>query len=257
MLQAHSLLWHYLWVAPNLLLLGLALLIWRRGSAREIPAFVAFAVFSALGDLAVYAADLLPSVTAANFWRVDWASLLIESLLKFAVIGEVFSRVFNPYPAVSKLGRISVSGFGVVLILMAALLAAFSRGDSNERLISGAHLLEQTVFIIETGLILFLFVLAGYFQLSLDRISFGLLLGFGLSASAYLGSWALMTNAHLSARGRTLLDFLNMGTYHGCVLIWLYYLLVPGKSGPKPSVPPPDNNGLEVWNRELERLVHP
>src|ERR1700687_1325894 len=115
MLQAHSSLWNYFWVAPNLFLLVLGLVIWKRGLRREFPAFLAFAILSAAGQLAVFVADLAPSVTPENFWRIDWGSLLIESFLKFAVIGEIFSRVFNPYPAVSRLGRVLVSGLGGAL----------------------------------------------------------------------------------------------------------------------------------------------
>jgi hypothetical protein len=50
--------------------------------------------------------------------------------------------------------------------------------------------------------------------------------------------------------------FLNMATYHAVVLLWFYYLLASAKNmeAQKPSVPLPENN-LEVWNRELERLI--
>ena len=48
-----------------------------------------------------------------------------------------------------------------------------------------------------------------------------------------------------------------MATYHFCVLIWFYYLLVPRKiTGRSLRFRLPENN-LDVWNRELERLVHP
>ena len=96
MLQAHSLLWHYLWVAPNVFLLVLGLLdmeAWSGGSSQPSspsPFLVP------VGQLAVYAADVRPSVTPENFWRVDWASLLIEGFLKFVVIGEIFAQVFGP-----------------------------------------------------------------------------------------------------------------------------------------------------------------
>ena len=254
MLQAHSLLWNYLWVAPNIILLGLAVVLWKRGLSRQFPSFMVFAVVSAVGDLTVFGADVAPFVSAENFWRIDWANLLVESLLKFILVGEVFSRILAPYPSISRIGRILISGFGAVLVLGASLVAAFSRGDSAMRLISGFHILEQTVFMIELGLILFLFLFAAYFRLSWDRMSFGMLLGLGVSACAHLGTWAVVANAAPTAIERTYIDFLNMGTYHLCVLIWLYYVLVPQKVVTKSVVPLPENN-LAVWNRELERLL--
>ena len=254
MLQAHSFLWNYLWVAPNVFLLILGLFVWKRRLSRQLPAFLGFVILSAVGDLAVFAADILPSVSAVNFWRVDWAYLLTESFLKFIFIGEVFSRLLSPYPSLSRLGRVVVAGFGAVLVIVATLTAAYSQGDSKVPLISGFHLLEQTVFIVELGLIVFIFLFAGYFRLSWDRLSFGLLLGFGTSACSHLAAWAIIANADPSASGRTLLDFMEMTAHHICVLIWFYYLLVPGKVAAKIPSPLPENN-LDLWNRELERLL--
>jgi len=254
MLQAHSFLWNYLWVAPNLFLLALAFVLWKRGLAQQFPSFMVFALVSAVGDLTVFAADIAPFVSAENFWRIDWANLFIESLLKFVVIGEVFSRILSPYPSISRLGRILISGFGTVLVLGASLVAAISRGDSTMRLISGFHLLEQTVFIIELGLVVFLFVFAAYSHLSWDRFAFGILLGLGISSCQHLAAWAVIANANPSQHVRVLFDFLDMGTFHLCVLIWFYYVLVPQKVVKKSVVPLPENN-LAVWNRELERLL--
>jgi hypothetical protein len=256
MLQAHSFLWNYSWVAPNLFLLVLAILIWKRGLWRQFPAFLAFAILAATGQLALFTADVSPSVSPESFWRIDWATLLIESLLKFLVIGEIFSRVLKPYPSISRLGRILVSGLGGALVLAAVLAAAYSHGDGAFQLISGAHLLEQATFMIEVGVVVFLFLFVAYFRLTWDRASFGVLLGLGISACAHLATWAVMTNAAPTAHQRVLLDLLNMATYHACVLLWFYYLLVPGKVVAKSPVPLPENT-LDVWNRELERLVHP
>jgi len=254
MLQAHSFLWDYLWVAPNLFLLLLAYFIWKRRLSRQIPAFLAFAILSAAGELAAFLADIIPSVTALTYWRIFWAALLVEGVLKFLVIGEVFSRVFSPYPSIGRLGKTLVSGFGTLLVLLAAVAAAFSRGDSMFSVVSGAHLLEQTVFVIETGLIIFLFLFAAYFHLSWDRLSFGISIGLGISSCEHLATWAIIANASPSEHLRTLFAFLGMATYHFCVLIWFYYLLVPGKVVAKSPVPLPENN-LAVWNRELERLL--
>ncbi|MGA7358541.1 MAG: hypothetical protein WCF73_18450, partial [Candidatus Sulfotelmatobacter sp.] len=51
-----------------------------------------------------------------------------------------------------------------------------------------------------------------------------------------------------------ILDFVIMATYHVCVLIWFYYLLVPQRNAATSAVPLPEHN-LELWNRELERLL--
>src|SRR5215469_14522778 len=123
MLQRHSLLWNYLWVAPNLLSLLLGFLIWKRGLARQIPAFFAFATLGALGDLVVYAADMAPFVSAPNFWRIEWANLLLESALKLLVLGEIFSKLLFPYSSISRLGRHLVTGLGAMLVLVAAVVA--------------------------------------------------------------------------------------------------------------------------------------
>ncbi|HEV2397731.1 MAG TPA: hypothetical protein VGS27_12370 [Candidatus Sulfotelmatobacter sp.] len=255
MLQAHSFLWHYLWVAPNLFLILLGLALLKRGFLRVFPAFLAFAFLSSLGDLATYSADVIPSATPETFWRLVWASLVVESLLKFLVIGEAFSQLFSPYPSVGRVAKFLVSGFGALLVLVSATVAAFAHGDNINFLVSGAHLLEQTVFIIESGLIIFLFLFASYFHLSWDRPSFGILLGLGISSCEHLATWAIIANASPSEHLRTLFAFLNMATYHVSVFIWFYYLLVPGKVTLKPpKISLPENN-LAVWNRELERLL--
>jgi hypothetical protein len=240
---------------------------WRRGLKHQLPAFLFFSLLTSIGQLGVYAADIAPSVTAADFWRVVWVSLSLASLLKFLAIGEVFSRVFNPYPSVSKLGKYVVSAVGAMLIFIAAFVAAISPGDNTIRLLSGAHLLELTVFMVESGLIVLIFLIAAYFRMPWDRFSLGILLGFGVSSCVNLATWAVMTNMGVSSHGRTLFDFANMGVYHLAVLIWCYTLLVPRKkrppnppndrsSGTPLSGPEEQEEALNDWNRELERLIH-
>jgi hypothetical protein len=256
MLQAHSFLWHYLWLAPNVLLFVLGLLMWRNRMSRTFPAFFAFALFSTLGQFALYIADMVPSITAENFWRVDWASLLIEGPLKFAVVAEIFSRVFGSYDSLARLGRILIRGVGIVLVLASALVAAYAAKDSLFGIVSGAHLLEQTIDLIASGLLLFIFLFSAYFRLRPERPVLGIALGLAISSCVHLAIWAVAANAGLPPERRVVLDFLGMASSHISVLIWFYYLLLPQKVVAKSTVPLPENN-LDVWNRELERLVHP
>jgi hypothetical protein len=254
MLQAHSLLWNYLWVAPNVFLFILGFLIWKRGLARRFPAFCAYAILSALGHLALYVADVAPSVSPANFWRVDWASLLVESVLKFAVISEVFSHLFGSYLSLARLGRILIRSVGVLLVLASALAAAYAPQDGKFGVISGIHLLEQTTDLVETGLIGFIFLFSAYFRLRLETHALGISLGIAVSACVHLAAWAIAANGLLPNPKRIVLDYLFMGSFHVSVLIWFYFLLVPHKVAIKSAPALPENN-LAVWNRELERLL--
>jgi len=254
MLQAHSLLWHYLWVAPNVLLLILAFLIWRRKLHKQFPAFLIFAVVIAIEQLAIYAADVIPSVSGPAFWHIFWAGLLVEAVVKFVLIGEIFSCVSSKYDSLASLGKGLIRGLGVALVLVATIAAAYAPIDNPRYgIISRAHILDQTIYLIECGLLLFIFLFAGYFHLTWNKISYGIALGLGISACVHLATWAIMANGGMTEK-RHLLDFLNMATYHVSVLIWFYYLLVPQKVATTSAVSLPENN-LDIWNRELERLL--
>jgi hypothetical protein len=253
MLRAHSLLWHYLWVAPNILLLILGFLMWRRGLYRQIPAFFAFAILGALSESSVYAADMIPSIDGWTFWRIEWGSVLVIGLLKFVLIAEIFAHVFGPYAPVAKLGQGLIRSLGVVLVLAGTALAALAPPDGRFGLISDAHLSELAVYLVESGLLVFIFLFAAYFRLPWPRQQFGIALGLSISSCVHLATLAL-TNGGVTESKRMVLVFFNMTTYHAVVLTWFYYLLVPQKVIAKPVVPLPDHN-LEVWNRELERLI--
>jgi len=256
MLQAHSFLWHYLWVAPNLLLLVLAVFLWRRGVVRQFPAFLAFAILGSVGQLVVYAAAILPSVSAATFWYVDWTDLVFEGILKFVLVGEIFALVFGAYASLARLGKTFIRGTGIVLVFVAAVAAAYAPKSEVFGIVSGAFLLEQTTYLIECGILVSIFLFSTYFHLTWPRQVFGIALGLSVSACIHLATWAMIDNSGLPHSTRIKLTFVNMATYHVCVLLWFYYLLVPHKVATKSAVPLPENN-LDVWNRELERFVHP
>ncbi len=255
MLQAHSPLWHYLWVAPNVFLLILAFLLWRRRLHKQFPTFWSFAVVMASAQLTVYVADILPSIGAFTWWRIFWASLLVGAAIKFALIGEIFSFVSGRYCSIAKVGRRLISGVGVALVFLATVVAAYTPKNNPYWIVAGENILEQTIYMIECGLILFLFGYAAYFKLRWTRPVFGIVLGLGVSASVHLGTWAVIANGAFPNSYRILLVFLNMATYHLCVLIWFYFLLVPQKSITTAAIPAPEHNNLELWNRELERLL--
>jgi hypothetical protein len=254
MLQAHSYLWHYLWIGPHVLQVFLAVFVWRRGLYKIFPVFLLFLVFEALEEFTLYGLDILPSVSSDTFWQAYSVGLILEELVKLVLIGELFGHLLRPWPALSKFGYRLISGIGAGLVLLSVLAAAYTPIDNPQYIIaSRAHIMEQTFYIIECGLVLSLFLFAAYFRLRWNNLTFGIALGLGILSCEHLATWAVMANGGLIEK-RHLLDFVNMATYHLCVLIWFYYLLIPEKLASQPAVQLPENN-LEIWNRELERLL--
>jgi hypothetical protein len=255
MLQPHSLLWHFLWVAPCFLLALLALLMWKRGLHKEFPAFFCYAIFEAAGGGTIYAIDVNPAAfTDRIYWWSYFCFLIIEVFVKFAVIGEIFSHLLRHYLPLGRLAKILTSGVGIALVFAATMIAAYANPTAFW-LISATRILARSVSVVQCGLILFLFVFAAHFRLSWRRPVFGITLGFGIAASVHLAYWGLMAD-WLFGQKSYFLDFLVMAAYQVCVLIWFYYLLVPQKNATTSAVLLPENN-LDIWNRELERLLQP
>ena len=254
MLQPHSLLWHYLWIGPHVLQGVLAFLLWRRGFYRQFPVFFAFLIYGVIEQFTLYGMDLLPVVSVTAWWIVFSVALVIEGIFRLAVLGELFFHLLRSRPAIAKVGGRLISIVGAVLVLLATVAAAYAPVDSHQFAIGyRAHILQQTLYMIECGLILFLFLFTASFKVTWDKAALGIGLGRGISSSVHLATWAVMANGGLP-QSRYLLDFLNMATYHVCVLIWFYYLLVPQRSAATSAVLLPENN-LDIWNRELERLL--
>lgn len=254
MLQAHSVLWHYLWLGPHVLQLGLGILIWRKGLYKLFPIFFAYTIFEALEEFTLYGLDLAPSVSYGTFWIAACIGLVVEGFLKLALIGELFRQLVARWSALAAVGSRLFTGLAAILVVLATLAAAYAPVDNPQvAIISRAHVLEQTFYIVQSGLVLFLFIFVAHFKLAWDPRTFGIAVGFAVIVCERLATWAVMANGGLLDR-RYLLDFLNMTTFHVGILIWFYFLLVPQKMAATSAVRLPEHN-LDAWNRELERLL--
>jgi hypothetical protein len=235
MLYPHSLLWHYLWVGPCVLLLILAVLSWRRQLHRIIPAFFVYMVFEGIQGLTMWGLDVAPRVSNDTYWRSDIVGLTIESLVKIAVLWELFSGLVRQRPRVASSGNPLIACTGAVLGLL-AMMAAARAHVGQYAIMSHAQIFEQTIYMIETGVLLFLFLFGAHFHLVWDRRDFGIGLGLSMSACVGLGVSAFFANGIFFKR-YYLLDFANMATYHTCVLIWYYFLLSPMPTRPNVAMP--------------------
>jgi hypothetical protein len=232
MLYPHSLLWHYLWVGTDVLLLVLALLTWRRHLNKLFPAFFVYLVFEGMQGLTLYAMDRAPWVSADLYWRTDIAFLVMEVVVKLAVIREMFSGLVSLRPSVAQTGKYLIVCTGLLLVAVAAVVAAHAPVvPPPARLVSHFQVLDEAIYIVEAGLLLFIYLFGAYHHLIWSKQQHGIALGLSISACVGLGVLAIVAS-RIVFTGLRLLDFFNMTTYHLCVLIWFYYLLSPAHPNP-------------------------
>src|SRR5579862_5491619 len=247
----HTLLWNYLWIAPHALQLLIVVVMLRRGLFREFPVFFAYTVFDILTEGTLFVLDHKGSVSSAEYWTAYWIFLGIETGLRFAIIFELFSSVFKSYPALKQFTRISFRIATVILLFAAVVVAARAPDDGTLPLLSRVHVFDLAVDVMQSGLLLLLVGFASYFGLSWRSPAYGFAFGMAIFASVDLATEALRVWSGWEAGYA--FDFINMISFHCCVVIWLVYLLLPERA--RRTVKEPPKNNLEQWNAELRRLL--
>jgi hypothetical protein len=247
----HSFLWHYLWIAPHALQIIIAIVMLRRGLWREFPVFFAYTLFQIVEEGTLFIQDHRAAVLGDEYWQDRWWFLSVEVPLRFGIIYEIFSSVFRDYPGLKRLTHI-VFGMATVFLLFAAIaFTTHAPDDGIAPILSRIGLLDIDVSIMQSGLLLLLVAFASYFGLYWRSPVYGFAFGLGIFASVRLATDAVWVWDQ-SVPGY-IFDMVNMATYHGCVLIWLAYLLIPERLRyPVKELP---ENSLEQWNAELQRLL--
>ena len=255
MFQAHSFLWHYLWVAPNLLFAVLATLLWKRGLQKKLRGLFIYAWFQAAQCAVLFPLDHIGAVSSWTYCFIDLMSGVLEFAVVFVLVSDLFAGLFDEYAALAQVGRAMLRWAAGLLLIAAVVLGAFAPVESEHWLVGTLEILQQGMYVIVSGLLLLLFASAAYFSLAWEHRIFGIALGLGISSCVHLATWALEANKVLTEK-ITMLSMANMATTHIVVLMWFYYLFVPSPSVAKAGEPLADNQ-LASWNRELERLLKP
>jgi hypothetical protein len=247
----HSPLWHYLWIAPHALqLLILIVMLWR-GLFREFPIFFAYTAFDMAAETTLFILDHSRPVTSEQYWTAHWIFLGVEVALRFAIIYELVTGVFKDYPALTQLVRILFRGATMILLFAAVAVAARAPNDGTFPILSRVHVFDLSVDVMQSGLLLLLVGFASYCGLSWRSPAYGIAFGFGVFASVDLATETLRLWS--GWEGGYAFDFINMISFHCCVVIWLVYLLLPERA--RRTMKEPPKNNLEQWNAELRRLL--
>jgi len=252
-MQAHSLLWHYLWLAPHAFQAAILVVMIRRRLLHDFPVFFTYTAWSATLGLVLFILDHLSSVSPALYWQADWVEMIGSIILRFGVVWEIFAQIFKPYPAIWEVGKLVFRWAAVVLLLVGVAVAVYSPAPQVPWIISGALVIDRAISIIQCGLLLFLFLFSSYFGLSWRSYVFGIAAGLGIFATVQLIASSIWLQS--SPYSPTdIFSFVKTATFHCCVLIWLFYLVT--KEPARRPVAELPHNDLEVWDRELARMLH-
>ncbi len=246
--------WYYLWIAPHLLLLAIACLMWRRGWHGLYPWFFSYLLYEFGNFLITFILSQFTGIAAGSYRSLSAVLLLGSIGLRFGVVYEVFRSICDSYPVLLRTGRLLLGWVLVGLLFVSVLLAMQPAAGNADRLARMGIGLSRSMSLIQCGLLLFVLACCSYLKLSWNKFALGIAIGLGVFASVDLAFAAILSAiAPVSRSMRYVFDFVSMGTYHCCVLVWLGYLLAPERVVEEVSSLPA--NDLESWDRELERLL--
>ncbi len=243
--------WYYLWVVPHLLQGIILFAMVRRGLHRQFPMFSLYISFEIWQFGVLWTASLSRLHFDGGYFHLYSVGLVLSAAIRFAVIHELFGQLLARYPTLSGPGRLLLRGTTVALLLVAVGVAVSAPGNRTDFLMNVTYALDRIASILQSGLLISLFVFSRYFVLSWRNQVFGIALGLGVLSSIELAMSAMRLYGVVSG---TVFDFVIMGTYHCCVLIWIFYHVVPERQTRHTLNPLPEHN-LDIWNQELQRLL--
>jgi hypothetical protein len=251
MTPALRLLFNFLWIIPHVLQLAILAALVRRGLFRRFPVFAAYIAFAVCNFVALFIIDWSKLGTAVYF---QWYSygIGIDTALRFGIVCELFAHVFRNHSVLRNVQKPLFRCTTVAFLIIAFSFAVYTHRLDTDPAWFNVHMLERSANIVLCGLLLAIFLVSYWLELSWNRIVFGMALGLGILCSLELATAA--TRSQVGRSAHVALDLLGMGTYCCCVLIWLFYLVVPERSSGHIIDKIPDGD-LEAWNQELEQLL--
>jgi hypothetical protein len=206
-----------LWVVQPIIMAVLGTVIYRRRQQKEFPVFFAFAIIQIARFAVEYPVYEFASgrVYFCTFWIITGLNLAIE----FKIIHEVFTDIFRPYHALKDLGTAVFKWAALVMVLVSGVFITTTNNwvDPVGR---NVLILQRCVEVIQCGMVLFLLAFCKPLGVSWRRQSFGIALGFGLSAGSELVCYGLFFGGHITG---DVLSVTTMSCFNLGAVVWIVY----------------------------------
>jgi hypothetical protein len=248
-----KLFWYYFWIAPHVLQVGIAGVMLRRRLVQGFPWFFAYTCFQVLEFGLLFTLFRL-HITGELYFRCYSVMSIVDTILRFGIILEVLRQLASSYVVLARVLKPFFRWSAICLLIAALASALYVGGQRPNHTWFVANLLDRTALIVQTGLLAGILLFSRYLTLSWRNLVLGIALGLGLYAVVDLGTSVISSRDGFWHA--ELLDWANMGAYHLSVLLWLFYVLVPQGAPMQGAQEVSAHDELEVWNDELERLLH-
>jgi hypothetical protein len=243
-------LYAYLFVAPHVLLVVLAVMLVRRKLVREFPLFFAYTLFEILQFVILF--PLMYLDLMSWYAPIFYVTEIISAGLRFAIIYEIFEKVFGNFPSLKGFHSSFFRWATALLMIAAVLIVAYTPTTQTDRTVIIMNIVDRTISIMQCGLLLVLVAVSYFFKLSWRSYVFGIALGLAIYDSLKLLDWAIGDRFGDIGDVAFFTLFL-MAAYHCCVLFWVVTLLLLQPH--RVRVPAVSSATLEQWNDSLERFL--
>ena len=220
---------------------------WRK-LYKTFPVFFVYVLSQVVTFMIVFPAYTWGSYP--EFFYSYWICSAISLVIGFKIIHEIFLDVFRPYHTLKDLGSVLFRWGGLVMLLVAIVVAASTPASSEGPLVQSVLTVQRCVRVIQVGLVMFLLVFARYLGVNWKQYSFGIALGFGTFACVEMMVVALHTADYVGLMGAALA---NTAGYDICILIWLGYVLLKKTA----RVSTANLLMTQRWEQSLSDIQHP
>ena len=243
-----------LWIVPSLVQAVIIAKMIASGSRRNFPIFFNYLIYQTIFGVALQCLLHFGHTTYRQYFYIYWAGTAVMAVLAFAVTYEVFSNVFRPYDALRDFAAVMFRWAALVLVLVAIVQGLSTAGSESARMVVVIMLSERIVYVIVSGLLLFLLLFSRNLGLDWKQQTFGIAAGFGLCTASELVLWSM--RLQLGQQWESTMNLCRSMAFTGSVLVWAFYMFSPDRARKTVQAFAP-NLILERWNQVLRSVNRP
>ncbi len=221
-LQNSIWLYRYLWIAPHVLLLAVAIVMLRKKLYKDFPIFFTYLLFEFV-QFCVLFTMLTRNAPLSLYVKIDLFDRAGDIALRFGILQELFGApLAHNFPMRWKVSRI-LNSLTVVLVVLAAVSIGSLYSSIFGFRFPQAYTVVGVLNTAQCGVLVLVFLWHRFLGLRMSSFTFGIAAGMGLVVGFEPFMQVLKTMVAVQ-HGR-LVTIVSMAVYHIAVLAWLYFAL--------------------------------